>query len=66
VMSEHLYSVAPDADVSDAATIMMEKHVNPLPVVDGSKFVGMISRSDIVRLMVLEEDKATGRLVPAE
>lgn len=54
VMSEHLYTVTPDTDVSDAATLMVEKHANPLPVVVDGRPVGIISRSDIVRLMARE------------
>jgi predicted transcriptional regulator len=64
MMSEHLYTVAPSADVSEAAAIMVEKHANPLPVVEHGRLVGVISRSDIVRLMVREDgggqDEAAG------
>jgi CBS domain-containing protein len=61
MMSEHFVSVSPDADVSDAATLMVERHANPLPVIDGGNLVGVVSRSDIIRLMVQEESgSATG------
>ena len=55
VMSEHLYTVRPDADLEDAATIMVDHHVSPLPVVEKGRLVGLISRSDIVRLMARDE-----------
>jgi CBS domain-containing protein len=55
VMSEHLYTVRPDADLEDAATIMVDHHVSPLPVLDRGRLVGVISRSDIVRLMARDE-----------
>jgi CBS domain-containing protein len=33
---------------------MVEKHANPLPVIEGGKLVGIVSRADIVRLMARE------------
>jgi CBS domain-containing protein len=66
VMSDELHTVSPDADVSDAATIMVEKHVNPLPVVRDGTLVGIVSRSDIIRLMVREESGATSNANPTE
>jgi CBS domain-containing protein len=53
--SEHFVSVSPDADVSDAASLMSENQTNPLPVIADGKLVGIVSRSDIIRLMVQEE-----------
>ena len=55
VMSEHLYTVRSDADLEDAATVMVDHRVNPLPVVDGGRLVGIISRYDIVRLMARDQ-----------
>jgi CBS domain-containing protein len=57
VMSAELHTISPDADVADAATLMMDEHINPLPVVSAGKLVGLISRADIVRLMVHEEEE---------
>jgi CBS domain-containing protein len=62
VMSENLYVVSPDDDVSDVASLMIEKHANPLPVMRDGKLVGMISRADIIRLMVSEESAASSTL----
>jgi CBS-domain-containing membrane protein len=55
VMNKEHYTIAPDADIADAATLMFEKHANPVPVVDRGRLVGIISRFDIIRLMVREE-----------
>jgi CBS domain-containing protein len=60
VMSEHLYTIQSDADLEDAATIMVDHRVNPLPVVDRGKLVGIVSRSDLVRLMAREEAASEG------
>jgi CBS domain-containing protein len=58
VMSEHLFTVTPDTDVADAATLMVEKHANPLPVVANGRLVGIVSRADIVRLMARDAAEA--------
>jgi len=56
VMSEKFSSIVPDADVAEAATIMFERHANPLPVVENGRLVGMLSSTDLIRLMLLQED----------
>jgi CBS domain-containing protein len=55
VMSDHLYTIRSDADLEDAATIMVDHRVTPLPVIDNDRLVGVISRSDIVKLMALDQ-----------
>ncbi|MFZ5899167.1 MAG: CBS domain-containing protein [Bacillota bacterium] len=50
LMSTRLYTVGPDASVEDIATIMVEKSINRVPVVDSdNKLVGIVSRQDIIR-----------------
>ena len=66
VMSSDLLTIAQDADVADAATVMFEKHANPLPVVDGGTLVGTISRTDLIRLMLREEDESAASVAAAE
>ena len=60
VMREHLYTIGADTDVADAATLMIDKHVNPLPVVEDGRLVGVLSRVDIVRLMVRLDAASSG------
>lgn len=56
LMSRPVRTVHPDATVQDVATLMYEHHVNPVPVVDEhGDLVGIVSRSDIIRLMAVEE-----------
>ncbi|GAC1325269.1 MAG: hypothetical protein NVS2B16_27050 [Chloroflexota bacterium] len=61
LMSSHVVSVGPEDDVDEAATLMVEKGVNPLPVVDGDRVVGVISQSDILRLVLAEEEDGERR-----
>jgi CBS domain-containing protein len=41
--------ISPDASISEAARIMVTRHINRLPVVDDGRLVGIISRADLVR-----------------
>lgn len=50
--------VHPDDDVADAATLMIENHTSPLLVMENGRLVGVISRSDVVRLLAREGDSA--------
>ncbi len=51
IMSHPMITTTSDTDLADAATVMLDRRVNPLPVVDGGRLVGIISRSDFVRLL---------------
>src|SRR5919202_6354304 len=44
-------TVAPDADVHDAARVIVETGHNRIPVVEGGRLVGVISRADVVRAL---------------
>ena len=55
LMSTDVLTIAPDADVEDAATLMMDRNVSCLPVVQGGALTGVIDESDFVRLLVVEE-----------
>jgi len=56
LMSRHFESIGPDDDVDDAATVMVERDANPLLVLDQDRLVGILTRADIVRLLMLEEE----------
>lgn len=49
--SSDIVTVTPTDSVSSAAEIMSSKKLHALPVVDGKKLVGMVSRIDIIRSM---------------
>jgi CBS domain-containing protein len=42
-------TVAPEALVTDVATLIVERDVARVPVMDGDELVGIVSKSDIVR-----------------
>ncbi len=49
VMTREPIVVAPSALVTDVATLLVEKDIARVPVVEGRKVVGIVSKSDIVR-----------------
>ena len=50
--SEQLFSVAPQAPVSEVADIMSREKVHAVPVVEGGRVVGIIGRIDLIRTMI--------------
>jgi CBS domain-containing protein len=52
VMTPDPITIAPDAPISQAADLMLEKRVNRLPVVDETgTLVGIITRDDLLRAL---------------
>ena len=49
VMSVEVVTVAPEATIHEVTTLMADNEVNRLPVLDGDRLVGIITRGDIVR-----------------
>ncbi|MBX3013450.1 MAG: CBS domain-containing protein [Caldilineaceae bacterium] len=52
VMTTDPITIAPDASVQDAAELMLEYQVSGLPVIEDGRVVGIITESDIFRLVV--------------
>ncbi|MCX8206232.1 MAG: CBS domain-containing protein [Methanothrix sp.] len=48
VMSRKPITVSPDASIEEAAAIMTKHRINRLPVVEGSRLVGILTRGDII------------------
>lgn len=51
ICSTDVVTISPEAPMSTAADIMSSKKLHALPVVEGKKVVGMVSRIDIIRSM---------------
>jgi len=49
VMSDNVISIDEDADIEEAAAIMLREGIARLPVVKGGRLVGIVTRLDIVR-----------------
>ena len=49
VMSSPVISVEAEASVEEAATLMVEKHISRLPVLEKGKMVGIVSKRDLIK-----------------
>ena len=63
LMSEDVVTIGPDDSVEDLAELMVKRRVNPVPVVENGKLIGIVSRADIIDMMAaeMEEPTSTGR-----
>lgn len=59
LMSSPVVSIRHDATLHEVASIMIERDVHPLPVVDqDNRYVGIVSRKDLVRVIAELENRA--------
>ncbi len=65
VMNVMPITVPADASVSEAARLLRENKISGLPVLDGEKLVGIVSESDLLRLLSVEDKKEGGLWLPS-
>lgn len=51
VMTRDVVTVAPDATLGDVAGLLERRHIKRVPVVDGTRLVGIVSRADLLRAL---------------
>lgn len=54
VMSRQVVTVGPDDNVEHLAELMVKRRVNPVPVVEHGRLVGIVSRADLIDMMAAE------------
>jgi CBS domain-containing protein len=59
VMTAPVVAVLPDADVEEVATLMVDNHINPIPVLHDGHLVGIIGHSDLVKHLQELEDEGS-------
>lgn len=52
IMSKNVLTVAPETSIGEAARLMLEKKIGGLPVLENNRVVGIITESDIFRVVV--------------
>ena len=62
IMTRPVTTVTPDTPIVEAATVMLQRHVSGLPVVDASgKLVGVVSEGDFIRRAEIGTGRKRGR-----
>ena len=65
-MTKKVYTVTPSTPIRDAANLMLVHRISGLPVMDKNKVVGIITESDIFRMLVREmESEPVDHALPA-
>jgi CBS domain-containing protein len=55
--SEDLVTISPDATVNDAATIMIDKKVYHIPVVENNKPIGLVTKESLLKALLKDYEK---------
>jgi CBS domain-containing protein len=55
IMRRTLVAVRPDQKLSEAERLLVDHNITGMPVIEGQKLVGMLSRSDLTRAHVLAD-----------
>jgi CBS domain-containing protein len=62
IMTPRVLCVGPDDSVEVCMSLMTEKHVRHLPVVDGSAVIGLVSIGDVVKTLLHEQQFVINQL----
>ena len=54
-MTKELYVVKPETTVDECISLMTEKRVRHLPVLDKGKLIGLVSIGDVVKSIIKEQ-----------
>jgi len=53
IMSRSVISVSPDTDVEEVSHLLTNRRIRRVPVLQGDKLVGIVSRSDLVKQIAM-------------
>ena len=62
-MTVDVETITPEEEAAEAGRILLENKFGALPVVDGTRLVGIITESDFVRYVAENADTGTGTAV---
>ncbi len=51
LMRKEVVTAGPDTDLEEIATLMADRHVGRIPIIDNDKVAGIITKGDIVRTL---------------
>jgi acetoin utilization protein AcuB len=61
VMTREVLTIAPDVPVDDGARLMRRERIGAIPVVDGRRLVGILTRSDVLDAFLSMSRNVAGR-----
>jgi len=53
VMTRGIISSSPEAEVDQVAALLADRRIRRVPVMDGNRLVGIVSRSDLIRQLAM-------------
>ena len=62
IMQDHVETIGPRRSLAELQKALLKANVGGLPVVESGQLVGMVSRSDIVRHLQYERERAMRRI----
>jgi CBS domain-containing protein len=54
IMTPHVYTIDKDAEIEEAASIMVNNQIKLLPVLENGKIIGIVSRMDIIKTLMTD------------
>ncbi len=62
VMTTPVCAIRPDQNIEDAMSVMTDKRIRHLPVMDGDKLIGLVSIGDLVKSIIKEQQDTIEQL----
>ena len=62
IMTSKVITVTPRQDAHDCMRLMTDKRIRHLPVVNGERVVGVLSIGDLVRAVIMEQERTIADL----
>lgn len=53
IMSRGVISITPETNIEEVAHLLANRHIRRVPVLDGGRLVGIVSRSDLVQQIAM-------------
>jgi CBS domain-containing protein len=63
VMTTPVIALGPSADAADLAQTMLDSDVRSIPIVEGAAVLGIVSRRDLLRTLVRDDDAIRAEIV---
>ena len=62
LMTSQLITIAPNQTIADCMSIMTDRHIRHLPVMDAGKVIGLISIGDVVKAIISDQEATIQQL----